>query len=279
MSNNETPIKHKSYYPCNEKTVLFSMENIFKFCTVLLVLASISASGSSDISVSVVGPSQQTVIYDCFATGYFCVYNNEIGGTQTVTKNISNINFSLKTSFLFGGLGVAMQGTGKTAPDGDYIKYAGGGGCFVRISGQDAGKNLDGRRVISPDVLRNRYARLGITDFTGFGNLALENPAKASYISVNSVIGSTGRSLTAWRSISVDPNLISLGKTMTIRFKNNANHFIIAKSDDIGSAIKGKHIEIYLGQGQAAIDHWYRTGGNRYVDIYIDDTLPLKIKE
>jgi 3D (Asp-Asp-Asp) domain-containing protein len=255
------------------------MGKIHKFSSALIVLAGFSASGVSNISVSGHGPSRQTVITDCFVTGYFCVLNSEIEGTQTVTKNISNTNFTLKTSFLFGGLGVAMQGTGRTAADGDYIKYTGGGGYFVRLSGTNAGENLDGRWVISPEALRRRYARLGITDFTGFGNLALANPAKASYISASSVTGSTGRALTPWCSISVDPALMSLGQTMTICFKNNANNFIIATADDIGSAIKGKHIEIYLGQGQAAIDQWNRTGGNRYVDIYIDDTLPFKIKK
>ena len=167
---------------------------------------------------------------------------------------------------------------GRTAADGGYIKYTGGGGYFVRLSGPDAGKNLDGRRAISPNELRSRYARLGITDFTGFGNLALANPAKASYTSVDSVIGSTGCPLTAWRSISVDPDLISLGQSLTIRFQNSVNHFITATADDIGSAIKGKHVEIYLGEGRAAIDQWNRTGGNRYIDIYIDDTHPVKIK-
>jgi 3D (Asp-Asp-Asp) domain-containing protein len=248
------------------------MRNIYIFGIPLIFIVSFSASGRDDIAITRISPDlfpQPIVIHDCYATGYFCVYNTELDGSQTITKSISNISFTLKASFLFGGWGVAMQGTGKTTSDGDYIKYAGGGGTFVRITGPDAGKNLDGRWVISPDTLRDRYARLGITDFTGFGNLALANPAKASYISVTSVIGSTGRSLIAWRSISVDPALISLEQTMTIRFKNSSNPYIIAKADDIGSAIKGKHVEIYLGEGLAAIDQWNRTGGNRYVDVYI----------
>jgi 3D (Asp-Asp-Asp) domain-containing protein len=255
------------------------MGNIYKFSSALIVLAGISASGSSDIEIKPKLNAQQTVITNCYATGYYCVYNSELDGSQTITRDISNTSFTLKASFLFGGLGVAMQGTGRTAADGDYIKYAGGGGYFVRLAGPNAGKNLDGRWVISPDALRSRYARLGITDFTGFGNLALANPMKASYISVTSVIGSTGRPLTAWHSISVDPALIPLGQTMTIRFKNNVNHFIISKADDIGSAIKGKHIEIYLGEGQAAIDRWNRTGGNCYVDIYIDNASSVKSRE
>jgi 3D (Asp-Asp-Asp) domain-containing protein len=254
------------------------MGNIYKFSSALIVLVGISASGSSDISFT--GLSlRQPVITNCYATGYFCVYNTEIQGKQTVTKNISNIGFTLKASFLFGGRGAAMQGTGRTAADGDYIKYTGGGGYFVRLTGPNAGKNLDGRWIISPDALRSRYARLGITDFTGFGNLALVNPAKASYTFVNSVIGSAGRPLTAWRSISVDPAILSLGQTMTIRFKNSADNFITATADDTGSAIKDKHIEIYLGEGHAAINQWNRTGGNRYVDIYIDDTSSFQTRE
>jgi 3D (Asp-Asp-Asp) domain-containing protein len=40
------------------------------------------------------------------------------------------------------------------------------------------------------------------------------------------------------------------------------------KADDIGGAIKGKHIDIYAGEGESAIERWHQTGGNCYVDIY-----------
>ena len=215
------------------------------------------------------------IITDCFVTGYYCVYDCELAGTQAVTRTISNEVFTLKASFLFGGLGVAMQGTGKTAPEGDYIKYSGGGGCFVRITGPDAGKNLDGLRVVSPYVLRSRYARLGITDFTGFGNLALTRPDRAIYSRDSSIAGAMGRNLTPWFSIAVDPSLIPPGQTCTLVFKNDSatpygDTLAVFRADDTGAKIKGKRIDIYLGEGQAALEKWLQTGSNRYVDVCLD---------
>ncbi|MGA2071130.1 MAG: 3D domain-containing protein [Sedimentisphaerales bacterium] len=214
------------------------------------------------------------LITNVYATAYHCVYNSELAGTQTITTAISNKTYTLKASFLFGGLGVAMQGTGKTTPDGDYIKYIKGAGCFVRLTGPNAGKNPAGQWVINPQELRHRYARIGITDFAGFSNLALLNPDSATYSIVSSITGSTGQPLTSWLSISSDQLLIPPGQTGTIVFKNGATtpagltsaNF---KVQDSGQSIKGKHIDIYLGEGRAVIDEWNRTGGNRYVDIYL----------
>jgi hypothetical protein len=140
----------------------------------LLVLITMSLSiGSESIIASDNFPKQPPLITNVYATAYYCVYNSELPGTQTITTAISNKTYTLKASFLFGGWGVAMQGTGKTAPDGDYIKYIKGAGPFVRLAGPNAGRNPKGQWVINPQALRNRYARLGVTDFTGFGNLAL----------------------------------------------------------------------------------------------------------
>jgi 3D (Asp-Asp-Asp) domain-containing protein len=217
---------------------------------------------------------QPALAANVYATAYHCVYNSELAGTQTITTTISDKTYTLKASFLFGGWGVAMQGTGKTAPDGDYIKYIKGAGGFVRLTGPNAGKNPEGKWVINPQTLRNRYARLGITDFAGFGNLALLHPASATYSVVPSIIGSSGRPLTPWHSISTDPSLISPGQTVTLIFKNgNATPAGLTSANfivhDSGQSIKGKHIDIYLGEGQSVIDEWNRTGGNRYVDIFI----------
>jgi 3D (Asp-Asp-Asp) domain-containing protein len=55
-------------------------------------------------------------------------------------------------------------------------------------------------------------------------------------------------------------------------FKNNATDYDLSKAtfraDDTGGSIKGKRIDIYLGEGQSAWDKWLQSGGNRYVDIY-----------
>jgi 3D (Asp-Asp-Asp) domain-containing protein len=240
----------------------------------LSVLITMSLSIGSDSAIAFDDFSKQIpIVINVYATAYHCVYNSELAGTQTVTMTISNKPYTLKASFLFGGLGVAMQGTGKTAPDGDYIKYVKGSGGFVRLTGPNAGRNIEGKWVINPQALRNRYARLGISDFTGFGNLALLHPASATYSTVSSIIGSAGQPLTPWLSISADSSLIPPGQTCTLVFKNGyttpagltSANFIV---QDSGQSIKGKHIDIYLGEGQSAIDEWNRTGGNRYVDIY-----------
>ena len=247
---------------CREKSYLLWVLTI-----VLLPIGSYSAIASDDFS------KESPLITNVYATAYHCVYNSELAGTQTITTAISNKTYTLKASFLFGGWGIAMQGTGKTAPDGDYVKYNGGAGGFVRITGPNAGRNPEGQWVIEPQALRERYARIGITDFAGFGNLAILNPDSATCSIVSSLAGSAGRPLTPWFSISADSSLIQPGQTGTLLFKNGdttpagltSANFI---AQDSGQYIKGKHIDIYLGEGQSVMDEWNRTGGNRYVDIY-----------
>jgi 3D (Asp-Asp-Asp) domain-containing protein len=217
--------------------------------------------------------NQTPLIANVYATAYYCVYNSELAGTQTITTTISNKTYTLKASFLFGGMGVVMQGTGKTIPDGDYIRYTGGAGGFVRLTGPNAGRNPEGKWVIDPQQLRERYARIGITDFAGFGNLALLNPDSATYSTSSSIIGSAGLPLTPWSSISTDSSLIPTGQTGTIVFKNGVtSHAGLTTSrfiaQDSGQYIKRKHIDIYLGEGRSVMNEWNRTGGNRYVDIY-----------
>lgn len=233
-------------------------------------LALMAADGAI-ASDNFAGPSP--LINDVYATAYYCVYDSELSGSQTVTTLISNKTYTLKASFLFGGLGVAMQGTGKTTPDGEYIKYTGGAGPFVHISGPNAGRNPEGRWIINPHQLRERYVRLGVTDFAGFGNLALLNPESATYSVVSSITGSSGLPLTPWSSIAADSSLIQPGQSGTILFKDGVTSpagltSVTFTAQDFGQYIKGKHIDIYLGEGQAVMAEWNRTGGNRYVDIY-----------
>jgi 3D (Asp-Asp-Asp) domain-containing protein len=258
------------------------MNGLQKSCCLWFVFVGLVASSVRDESVAAYGfdlsdqathPEGQgsIIITDVYATGYFCVYNSQLAGSQTITRTISNNTFTLKASFLFGGRGVAMQGAGKTAPDGDYIKYTGGGACFVRVAGPNAGRNLEGQWVVNPQVLCDRYAQLGITDFTGFGNLAILNPDYATYSQHSLITGSMGQPLTPWQSIAVDPSLIPLGRTGTLLFKNDAIDYDLSnatfRADDTGGSIKGKRIDIYLGEGQSAWDKWLQSGGNRMCNI------------
>jgi 3D (Asp-Asp-Asp) domain-containing protein len=241
---------------------------------VFAILAATSGGDGSGIAPNFDFSEQNAIITNVFATGYYCVYNSEIDGRQTVNMTISNNSYALKASFLFGGRGVAMQGTGRTSPDGDYIKYTGGAACFVYLAGVNAGRNLDGQWVANPRVLRNRYAKMGITDFTGFGNLALLYPARATFSICSANIGSSGQLLDPWSSIAVDTSLIPLGQTLTISSKNEATTLYngtnaVFRADDTGGFIKGRRIDIYLGEGQSAWERWLQSGGNRYVDIYL----------
>ena len=170
-------------------------------------------------------------------------------------------------------MGVAMQGTGKTAPDGDYIKYTGGAGRFVRLTGPNAGRNPEGKWVINPQnppqSLRpprhHRFCRLRQSGpfasrlrdlFNRLINHRLSRPAPHSLV------------LYFRRHIahSTRPSRYPcLQKRHTTPAGLTSANFIV---QDSGQSIKGKHIDIYLGEGQSAIDEWNRTGGNRCVDIY-----------
>ena len=198
-------------------------------------------------------------------TAYYCIYETEALGTESISIIISGISFNLKASFLYGGYGVAMQGTGRTGPNGGYIHI-------------DNPQELSWVHINDPSEFTQevemRYNNLGINDFTGLGNLALTHPENAIFSVVSGMIGSSGNILIEWYSIAVDPEIIPLntvgtllfesGKTTPEGFKN-----MIFRADDTGGGIQEDHIDIYVGEGQAAIDEWYNTGGNRKATISI----------
>jgi 3D (Asp-Asp-Asp) domain-containing protein len=226
-----------------------------KGMTVLGVIVILMVVGS--LYVSVVSADNPEEFY---ATAYYCVYESEMDGTQTITKTISGTTYTLKASFLFGGHGVAMQGTGRTGPGGNYIHYTGGGGSFVSIDDP-----------INDAAVRQRYANIGITDFTGFGLIGLNYPGQATYSRVPEITGASGRTLIPWYSIAVDPSEILLGTTGSLLFKSGTTPEGATKmsfrADDTGGGIVGKHVDIYVGEGESARDEWYETGGNRNVYV------------
>lgn len=204
--------------------------------------------------VLVTGASGCDSRQEFYATAYYCVYNSEMDGHQTVDWLIEDKYYELKASFLFGKEGVVTEGVGRTRPHGDYILYDGGGGNLV---------DLDDK------VVKERYAQLGITDFTGFGGSGLEYPAQAVYYEVHTVIGSNTNQLSAWYSIAADPLVLPFGTTGTLYFQNGTTSDgateMAFSVDDIGHAIKGNRIDIYVGEGKAALEEWEKTGDNRYV--------------
>ncbi|RJS82121.1 hypothetical protein CW713_05550 [Methanophagales archaeon] len=229
-------------------------------CCLIVILAIFGSLFGSVASAGNLG--------DFYATAYHCVYESEMSGTQTVTRTISGTPYTLKASFLFGGYGVAMQGTGRTGPAGDYIHYTGGGEGFVSVDDP-----------VNDAAVRQRYAQIGITDFTGFGNIGLNYPSDATYSKVSEITGASGRTLIPWYSIAVDPSELSLGTTGTLLFKSGTTPEgatqMSFRADDTGGGIAGKHVDIYVGEGQSAIDEWYQTGGNRNVEVPTGDKFNI----
>lgn len=205
-----------------------------------------------------------------FATAYHIVYESELSGTQTVTLDISGRSFTLKASFLYGGFGVAQQGTGRTGPGGDYIRITNPRDVgFLRLDDPDQARVA---------AMRARYAAIDITSFTGFGNLPLEVPSDARFAVTTGVIGASGRTLSAYFSIAVDRTVIALGTTGCLIFQSGTTPSgattMIFRADDTGGKIRGNRIDIYVGEGQAVIDTWNLNGGNRNVEVVVAPTTP-----
>ena len=208
---------------------------------------------------------------DFDVTAYYCVYNSELDGTQTVTKTISGNSYTLKASFLYGGYGVVMQGIGRTRPTGDYIRCTNPSSLvFVHTNNP----------AEFTDEIRQRYTDLGITDFTGFGNLAVNRPDLASFSVVPEHIGAAGRVLEPWQSVAVDHNVIPLGTTGVLVFKGGETtpegaSSMVFCADDTGGGIKGRRINIYVGEGEDAMQEWWDTGGNRRAGVSL---VPVQLK-
>lgn len=251
---------------------------VFRF--VLLNAVALTAAWAVKFEVNAQCPGSPPSPNDFCATAYYVIYEEDLGGTQKVTRTIpveggGSRPFTLKASFWFGGQGVAMQGTGRTGPGGNYIKWTSGGGGWACernnkwFKWDPASGQCLTNQELTKTVIKN-YKDLGVTDFTGFGRLALVNPNSANYQVVNAVRGSSGRVLKAWYSIAVDPKLIRIGTPATtgkLYFRKGNRPNMLFQADDTGGAIKGKRIDIYVGEGRAAMDEWNRSGGNRWVAI------------
>jgi len=120
------------------------------------------------------------------------------------------------------------------------------------VAMQGTGISLDGRYI--------KYVRGG----GGWDNnyTWLNDPASAVFTVSDGVIGAFGRTLTEWQSIAVDPTVIPNGYYVWIEFEQ-----AWFRADDTGGAIKGKHIDIYVGISQ-------RRPKSQYSTIYIQPQPP-----
>jgi 3D (Asp-Asp-Asp) domain-containing protein len=93
---------------------------------------------------------------------------------------------------------------------------------------------------------------------------------------VDAPIGINGFTLTELKSIAVDPSIIPVGSTVYIPeaadvpIGSNCFHDGIFKAHDVGSAIKGERIDVYLGL-KANMDYFRSTAlcNSGYVSVYL----------
>ena len=75
--------------------------------------------------------------------------------------------------------------------------------------------------------------------------------------------------------IAVDPRVIPLGSTLYIQSLDGSNDYGFALAQDVGGAIKGKKIDLFIGDSRAAMRY-----GRKKVRIYVimDEINPSEIK-
>ncbi len=132
------------------------------------------------------------------------------------------LNEKHKKDFLYSASGVPMQGTGKTA-DGKYI----------RLASMKCGwhRNAKGR----PDYV--------------------EDASKITFAYAGSVMGAFAPVLEN-QSIAVDKRVIPKRASVEIEGVGKRS------ADDRGSAIKGFHIDNFLGAGAKVVENWLKGGVN-----------------
>ncbi len=152
-----------------------------------------------------------------------------------------------------------VQGSGRIRlPDGDLMRVG-----FGAKNGRDytsVGKALVKRGVFAPDqvtaaTIRDWVHRNGATGRA----LLWENQSYVFFREVSDVpahlgpLGAMNRSITAGRSIAVDPAFVPLGAPVWIEKAGRAPLHRLMIAQDTGSAIKGaQRADIFFGTGLAA---------------------------
>ncbi len=152
-----------------------------------------------------------------------------------------------------------IQGSGRLRyPDGRSIRvgYGGANGHPYRSIGQELVRRgtYDAHQV-SAQVIKNWVRR---NPFEG-EELLHTNPSYVFFREVNQVpahkgpLGAMNRSITAMRSIAVDPAYTPLGAPVWIEKAGRAPLHRLMIAQDTGSAIKGaQRADIFIGTGDAA---------------------------
>lgn len=152
-----------------------------------------------------------------------------------------------------------VQGSGRIRfPDGRTIRvgYAGSNGRDYRSVGKElVRRGIYNAHQVSAQVIRNWVKRNGAAG----EELLFHNDSYVFFREVSEVpsdkgpLGAMNRSITAMRSIAVDPDFVPLGAPVWVEKagKGPMNRLMIAQ--DTGSAIKGaQRADIYIGTGDVA---------------------------
>jgi len=152
-----------------------------------------------------------------------------------------------------------IQGSGRVRlADGSTIRvgYGGDNGRNYKSVGQElVRRGVYQPHQVSAQVIRN-WVRRNPTEGTG---LLRHNPSYVFFREVKSVpdgkgpLGAMNRSITAMRSIAVDPAYVPLGAPVWIEKGGNGPVRRLMIAQDTGSAIRGpQRADIFFGTGEAA---------------------------
>ncbi|MDF3415010.1 murein transglycosylase A [Sulfitobacter sp. M57] len=152
-----------------------------------------------------------------------------------------------------------IQGSGRIRlPDGSYIRvgYRGSNGHGYRSIGVElVRRGVYKAHQVSADVIKNWVRRNPVQG----RDLLFHNPSYVFFRKVSKVpadkgpLGAMNRSVTAMRSIAVDPSFVKLGSPVWVEKdgKNPLRRLMMAQ--DTGSAIKGaQRADVFFGTGDRA---------------------------
>ena len=154
-----------------------------------------------------------------------------------------------------------IQGSGRIRmTDGRVIRvgYAGRNGHAYR----SVGKEMIARGMRTPDQVSAQDIRLYVRGNPTAGNALLNtNPSYVFFRKIGDLpadkgpIGAMGRSITAMRSVAIDPSFTPLGVPVWIEKTGDTPIRSLMVAQDTGGAIKGaQRADIFYGTGAAAGD-------------------------
>ncbi|SEO10533.1 membrane-bound lytic murein transglycosylase A [Salinihabitans flavidus] len=152
-----------------------------------------------------------------------------------------------------------IQGSGRIRlPDGSYLRvgYGGSNGHSYRSVGVElVRRGIYRSHQVSAQVIKNWVRRNPLKG----SELLRHNPSYVFFREVSQVpadagpLGAMNRSVTAMRSVAVDPEFVPLGAPVWIEKEGDDPMRRLMVAQDTGSAIKGaQRADIFFGTGDAA---------------------------